>query len=539
MNAQALHPTTNDYSAQAARRWPAAQSFAWLAVAGGILIAAAVVRLYALELRPLHHDESVNAFFMMRLFKEGGYQYDPANYHGPTLYYLALVAAHAQGLTIFAMRLVPALCGVATVGLALCLRRYVGTFGALAAATLIAISPGAVYMSRYFIHESLFVFFTFGGVVAGFRYWETGRWVYLMCASMAAALVFATKETAIISAGVLVMAIVLAPLFSDIRKALRARRAARAAPPVELAEPRREIEVQVSSRGRREIIRALLKWIVAAALFILVVAFFYSSLFTNHQWLGDVLKSYQYWARTGRSEHVHSWYAYLSWLMQEEGLLLISGVIGVGLILWRADNRFLLFAAIWSCGLLAAYSIVPYKTPWLMLNFIVPLACIGGYALNALRERAATKRQRALVVGVAGIIMAATFYQMMRLNFAEYDNDKHPYVYAHTRRELLLLVDEVSRIAERAGTRGETTILITSSEYWPLPWYLRDYPQLAYTTEVSDQNTNIVIGSQDQENELRARLSERYERVASYVLRPGVNLVLYSRREQAGTESAM
>ena len=539
MNAQALQPSASEYPAQAARRRTAARSFAWPAAAGGVLIVATLVRLYALELRPLHHDEGVNAFFMMRLLKEGGYQYDPANYHGPTLYYLALVAAHARGLTVFAMRLVPALCGVATVGLALGLRRYLGAFGALAAATLIAISPGAVYMSRYFIHESLFVLFALVVVAAGFRYWETARGAYLMCASVAAALVFATKETAIISAGVLVMAAFLAPLYGDIRKAMRAwHRSGDSSPQGESAEPGRETEAQVSPRGRREIIRAVLKWAAAGALFILVVAFFYSSLFTNHQWLGDVLKSYTYWARTGRSEHVHRWYTYLSWLIQEESLLLVLGITGVGLTLWRADNRFMVFVALWLCGLLVAYSIVPYKTPWLMLNFIVPLACAGGYALNALRERAATKQQRLLVAGVLAITLAATSYQMVRLNFVEYDDDRHPYVYAHTRRELLSLVDEVSRIADRAGTGRETTILITSSEYWPLPWYLRDYQQMAYATEVSDLNTDIVIGSQDQENELRARLGERYERVASYVLRPGLNLVLYSRRDHAGTASA-
>jgi hypothetical protein len=28
--------------------------------------------------------------------------------------------------------------------------------------------------------------------------------------------------------------------------------------------------------------------------------------------------------------------------------------------------------------LIAAYSLIPYKTPWLMLNFVVPLALIAG-----------------------------------------------------------------------------------------------------------------------------------------------------------------
>ena len=29
---------------------------------------------------------------------------------------------------------------------------------------------------------------------------------------------------------------------------------------------------------------------------------------------------------------------------------------------------------------------IPYKTPWLMLNFVVPLALISGYAIQAIYE---------------------------------------------------------------------------------------------------------------------------------------------------------
>ena len=48
----------------------------------------------------------------------------------------------------------------------------------------------------------------------------------------------------------------------------------------------------------------------------------------------------------------------------------------------RANNRLALFLALWSFGLLAAYSHVGYKTPGISLNFIVPLALTSGYALD-------------------------------------------------------------------------------------------------------------------------------------------------------------
>ena len=54
-----------------------------------IFLIAAGLRLYDLNLVPLHHDEGVNGNFLVRLVREGAYQYDPQNYHGPTLYYFA------------------------------------------------------------------------------------------------------------------------------------------------------------------------------------------------------------------------------------------------------------------------------------------------------------------------------------------------------------------------------------------------------------------------------------------------------------------
>jgi len=54
-----------------------------------VIAAAAGLRLYDLTLKPLHHDEGVNGFFLLGLFREGVYCYNPANYHGPTLYYFS------------------------------------------------------------------------------------------------------------------------------------------------------------------------------------------------------------------------------------------------------------------------------------------------------------------------------------------------------------------------------------------------------------------------------------------------------------------
>jgi hypothetical protein len=86
---------------------------------------------------PFHHDEGVNGDFLRQLFRQGHYVYEPTNYHGPTLYYFALVSAYLNtflfgvgGLNDSSMRLVQALFGIAVIWLVLCLRRNLGAWAA-------------------------------------------------------------------------------------------------------------------------------------------------------------------------------------------------------------------------------------------------------------------------------------------------------------------------------------------------------------------------------------------------------------------------
>ena len=138
----------------------------WILSCVIITTIATILRFYLLELKPLHHDEGVNGHFLTTLFRDGVYKYDPANYHGPDLYYISLAFSKVFGLNTISVRSSVAIFGVLTVVLAFFLRRYLGTIGSLAAALFLALSPGMVYISRYFIHEILFVFFSLSFVVA-------------------------------------------------------------------------------------------------------------------------------------------------------------------------------------------------------------------------------------------------------------------------------------------------------------------------------------------------------------------------------------
>jgi uncharacterized protein (TIGR03663 family) len=493
----------------------------WWNLAAIILVVAAVLRLYDLELKPLHHDEGVNGLILNDLLNSPHvYRYNPTNFHGPTLYYFAWLSISVVGVTTFAIRLVTAMFGVGTVALLLNTRNSIGPTAALIAAALVACSPAAVYYSRYFIHEVLLGFFTVGTVLAVLSYKQTRRVSRLVLGSASAALMFATKETALISAVVLCASAAVTWLYMRLRQDTRASPIAttRGTDPAGAAD---------KQPGWLRFSRPLWLGIVACAIFLAVNGLFYSSFLTNSQGVPAALKAFAPWASTGVHSHTHPWTTYLSWLFQEESPVLFLGAAGLAFALWRADNELAVFSALWALGTVIAYSAIPYKTPWLTLNMVLPLAITAGYAVELATGSSGTVARRAApAVTVAALALA--LYQTVVLNFFRYDDDRYAYVYAHTNRKALELVREIDRLMEARRDGKSVTVAISSPDYFPLTWYFRSYP-VGYYGRVESFTDPIVIGSDEQDATLRAGLGADFERLGSYPLRPGVVLVLYVR----------
>src|SRR3989442_328614 len=171
-----------------------------LAIAGALAL-----RVPHLDTRPLHNDEAVNAVKVSELWEQGRYAYDPDEHHGPTLHYATLPflwlsgARNSDELADATLRLAPVVSGVGLILLLLLLADGLGRHAVAWAAIFTAISPAMVFYSRYFIHEMLLVFFTALTLGAGWRYAQTlsARWA--MVAGAGVGLMFATKETFVIT----------------------------------------------------------------------------------------------------------------------------------------------------------------------------------------------------------------------------------------------------------------------------------------------------------------------------------------------------
>ena len=169
------------------------------------------------------------------------------------------------------------------------------------------------------------------------------------------------------------------------------------------------------------------------------------------------------------------------------------------------------------------------------MNAVVPMSLSAGYAAEQLWNAmflASGKRWRRLVplTLIAGALLF-TLWQSVQLNFSHYDDDRYVYPYVQTQRGFLDLVQQVQRIAALKGRGHDTAILITAPEYWPLPWYLRDYKNTGYFGRPISTNASIVIASARQIPELAPLLANRYRLIGEHPLRPGVQLLLYAANE--------
>jgi len=501
---------------------------------------AGALRLWDLPLAPFHNDEGVNGWFVTQLLRTGQWTYDPANYHGPTFFYLAALSALLVGLGDVSMRLVPAFFGLATLGLVLLTGRCIGRVGAFAAAALLAISPGMVFFSRYAIHEMLLVFFTLAFVLAATRWWETGRTRLLLAAAAALAGMFTTKETAVVTVVVLGLAAACVALYERVAPRVLGRRtrfapgtrapsageATGAAPGTWRPGASRARRADPLARfGGRDGLRRSLA--AAAVVFVAIWVTLFSSLFTNlPAGVLDSFRSLTIWTQTSGATQVSGPLTYAGWMVEEELAIFVLGLVGAAWVAWEGRSRAAIFCAAWATGLFLAYSLIGYKTPWLMLGWLVPYAIVAGHVLGRAWEgrRPAARLGAAAVLGVA---LALGAVQAAALAFRDYDVEENAYVYVQTRREVKDLVAWLAAEDVRLGTGGQLGIVVMSPDYWPLPWYLRDDTKAGFYGKVVDVVAPIQIVKTDQLESLPAGFADRYRESARYSMRPGVDLVVF------------
>ena len=473
-----------------------------------IVLMAAGLRFPGLGLRPMHTDESVHAAKMGALVEQGRYEYDPVEYHGPTLNYLTLLPARLQGMARYTdldertLRSVPATMGVLQVAAVALLVPLVGAPAAAVAALLTALSPASVFYSRYYIQETLLVFFSFGALISICRYLATPRMRWAISAGVFAGLMHATKETFVIALASLVASFV----------AVLALERWRGAPDAGLRTERWE---------RRHLLAAGLTAVAVSAMF-------FSSFLSHPRGVIDSVATYAtYLGRaSATSGHTHSWHYYFDLLLYfradggpiwTEALIVALALVGSlaalqGRRIPGVDPRILRFLLFYTVLMVVAYSVIPYKTPWCLLGFLHGMILLAGIgAVRLFHVLGTTRVRQVLVLACLGVGVAHLGWQAWAGSVRYASDPRNPYVYAHTGTDVFIIAERVEALARAHPLGTAMPIQIFSREnLWPLPWYLRRFSAVQWWNGVPETGANapLMLATPDMEQALVRRLYE-------------------------------
>ena len=498
-----------------------------------IVLAAAVallLRLPKLDLRPMHADEAVNALQFGKLLEEKTYIYNPEEFHGPTLSYFTLIPAWLSKYSKIsqvnetALRIVPVFFGILLILLVFLISDGLGKIASVFIAFLTAVSPAFVFFSRYYIHEMLLVCFTFALIVFSYRYIKSKNVLWIVFAGLSAGLMFATKETSVLAFASMLIACLL-------------------------------LRLEKPASQRLSFLKAIkpLHLLLFVASAIIVSAVFYSSFFKNPHGFVDSFSTYKNYFSRGLQNNLHShpWYYYLRILIWpadgsvpvvSEALILLLAfycliLSAVAKLPKDSDINLMRFISFYTFVLTVIYCLMPYKTPWCLLSFLHGMILMAGFAVSTIIGYFSRPLTKVLTILLFSIGLLGLALQSGVSSFMYYANPSNPYVYAHTTKDILVLRDRMQQIASASPDGYNVRVdVVVSQNYWPVPWYLRSFPNVAYYKKFdsSVQPAPVFIISSDLENDALNFLYELpppgrrnlyVPLFDSITLRPGVELL--------------
>ena len=467
-----------------------------------ILGLAAFLRIFLLDIKPPHFDEGINGWFVDQMVKNGFYQYDPTNYHGPLHFYILFLSQTLFGRNLWALRMPVVLVSIASVWLALRYDRVLPKRVARLAALAMAVSPGFIFYGRYSIHEVWLLLFSMMFMFGIIGLWQKGTVNYLWYVGVGIAGMILTKETYIIHIGCAIIALPMA-YFSNLFS------------PMDNPEP------------------AVQQWrwidlFVVSSAAIAAIVFFYSGTFLHWSGVKGLYQTYHAWFETGKNGNGHEkpFYYWLILIARYEWPV-CAGLLLSGLCLLFRDIS-LRYLAITGTGVFIAYSIVHYKTPWCIISIVWPFLFVFGAWLMIIPA------QRLLLPAfITGILLASSLISAITLNYyrcstftdLNWDSDKsvlsnlnsffaaEPYVYVQTYNDIYKLTVPVLGLAHRNPIAYQLTGHIIRTSPYPLPWSLGDFTNVGYYEHNNSPPTmdgDFLLVQEDRVAEVEAKLHDSY-----------------------------
>lgn len=482
----------------------------------GVLAAGVLLRFDGLSERPFHADEATGARITAQRMESGGARFDPRHYHGPLLGGLATPLCRVRGetgwhdMTKFTLRLLPAAAGMLMVMVPLLGRRRFGDATMLLAAALIATSPLLAYYSRMFIHEILLAL---AGMAALFFMTGYKRWII---AGLLVGLMYAIKETFVISmlawfgAGLCLM-----------------------------YEHRAQIDLHALTNTWR---RLRIPLITALVLSIFTAGFFYTDAFRNPRGAIDAVLTYFVYETVDGHDKSALYYLQLLMMPQKSAGLwwfgtpvLLLAFVALAMtfrndgmpVQQRAFVRFLGWSALFH---FLIYSLISYKNPWLACLPWAHVCLLAGFSLAGY-----TRLTRAPRIAIAVLAAACLVTQFKQARFATgrlSADERNPFAYVPTRRDVENLETWLSRLREMTPADALEPVAVIGADYWPLPWYLRSFEKIGYWKEAPENLAEmpLVFTMPDAAEQVSHMLSSSHVALPRG-LRPDVPVIFYMRND--------
>lgn len=475
-----------------------------------IVILAAILRFYQLDVRVFHHDESAVGSITYKLFRDGTYTYNPA-FHGPFLYYLTAFMFNLFGDSDFTARLMPAIFGVALILLLYPLREDLGK-GYIIASAFLAISPSFLYYSRFFRNDILVAFFTLAVVVCTLKYFSNKnnktRFIYLFFGAVALGLSASAKENTYVTLAIFVSFLFLFYLIKYIKY--------------------RIIYINIK--------RTLIDIPFFILIFFIVFAMFYTNFFADITNLSSVIEgSFGHWWEMHKIERIGGpFYFYIPLIVLYELPILIFGIFGGVYYLRKsfsispfspasptvpAEGQFPLFLIYWFLMSFIAYSYIQEKVPWLILHILLPLTLLAGMYLGDLIPNLKHGNIKIEAIVATILIISSSFfvYTSIRFNYYDYANAAEPLIQAaqppQKFKSLLEKIEEVS-----SQYRGKYTEIqeVDKELDTQFLWYLRHYKNIQWHVDInSTLDAPIIVVHDTDAKKVESKLHTDYNRLDS------------------------
>ena len=456
--------TTSNSSTPRDSRPSASATYAFLL----LLAAGAVLRFTYLERRPLHGDEAGGAAISSEVGDSGSFVYALPNSHGPFQYFLGGGVMRLAGESTFWIRFPYALVGSLLPLACLGLRRPLGDTAWLLACSLLTFSPTFLYYSRYAIQEVDFAVATAALLSFGAWFARSGRTGALVGTCLAAAWMVTVKETFVIVWACLAMALGMGALLGGQR----------------FRDRLMDVLRYLVSRWRSLALGASLGGVVVLGA--------YSDCFRDATGLRNLAQNMAQMLRTGGSSastvelHRHPPGFYAGLVLRYEWLVAVLSVAGAWAAL-RTRRPMLVFLTLYAALVTGVHCALTYKTPWLLITPLLPLALLAGAGGAALLGVFAVTRGARFQVAAAALLPLLSLPDAIRSSFLHPADPSEGLAYHHAGPEQEQLALEIHAIISRVPDDVSPKVVICLPHVWPLAWYLRDEPDVAYQGAAAPQ----------------------------------------------------